>query len=89
MTYDPMVAYGQSNAARVMFIKKLGEKLKAQQIRVFSVDPGGSLSIPYPTVEHSLMFVAVRTGLQRHCSPEFEQQLAEWRKAGRMIPSSP
>ncbi|KZN93062.1 Retinol dehydrogenase [Penicillium chrysogenum] len=39
-TYDPMVAYGQSNAARVMFVKRLGKKLKAEKIRVFSVDPG-------------------------------------------------
>ncbi|KAJ5158660.1 Short-chain dehydrogenase/reductase SDR [Penicillium coprophilum] len=39
-TYDPMVAYGQSNAARVMFVKRLGEKLKEDKIRVFSVDPG-------------------------------------------------
>ncbi|CAG8088290.1 unnamed protein product [Penicillium olsonii] len=39
-TYDPMVAYGQSNAARVMFVKRLGEKLCDEQIRVFSVDPG-------------------------------------------------
>ncbi|KXG46852.1 Short-chain dehydrogenase/reductase SDR [Penicillium griseofulvum] len=39
-TYDPMVAYGQSNAARVMFAKKLGEKLESEKIRVFSVDPG-------------------------------------------------
>ncbi|KAJ5950933.1 Short-chain dehydrogenase/reductase SDR [Penicillium vulpinum] len=39
-TYDPSVAYGQSNAARVMFVKKLGEKLKNEKIRVFSVDPG-------------------------------------------------
>ncbi|KAJ6091784.1 hypothetical protein N7467_003753 [Penicillium canescens] len=67
-TYDPMAAYGQSNAARVMFIKKLGEKLKAQQIRAFSVDPG-----------------AVITGLQRYCPPEFEQQVAEWKKAGPMV----
>ena len=36
-----MVAYGQSNAARVMFVKRLGKKLKAEKIRVFSVDPGG------------------------------------------------
>ncbi|KAJ5382854.1 Short-chain dehydrogenase/reductase SDR [Penicillium concentricum] len=39
-TYEPMVAYGQSNAARVMFVKRLGEKLKNEKIRVFSVDPG-------------------------------------------------
>ncbi|CAG8014267.1 unnamed protein product [Penicillium salamii] len=39
-TYDPMVAYGQSNAARVMFVKRLGEKLKNEKLRVFSVDPG-------------------------------------------------
>lgn len=48
-TYDPMVAYGQSNAARVMFAKSLGEKLKNEKIRVFSVDPGGqfwSCAIP-------------------------------------------
>jgi NAD(P)-dependent dehydrogenase (short-subunit alcohol dehydrogenase family) len=38
-----MTAYGQSNAARVMFIKALGEKLKKQKIRAFSVDPGGKL----------------------------------------------
>ncbi|KAJ5860294.1 Short-chain dehydrogenase/reductase SDR [Penicillium soppii] len=67
-TYDPMVAYGQSNAARVMFVKRLGEKLKDEQIRVFSVDPG-----------------AVQSGLQRHCPPEFLDQVAEWKKAGPMV----
>lgn len=41
-----MVAYGQSNAARVMFVKRLGEKLKNEKLRVFSVDPGGQ---SYPT----------------------------------------
>ena len=70
-----------------MFIKKLSEKLKAQQIRAFSVDPGGSSNIPCPTVEHSLIFVAVLTGLQRYCPPEFEQQVSEMKKAGRMISS--
>ncbi|KAJ5689915.1 hypothetical protein N7462_004307 [Penicillium macrosclerotiorum] len=39
-TYEPMAAYGQSNVARIMFAKKLGEKLKSQGIRVFSIDPG-------------------------------------------------
>ncbi|KAJ5561898.1 hypothetical protein N7461_000659 [Penicillium sp. DV-2018c] len=39
-SYNPMVAYGQSNAARVMFVKRLGEKLKSEKIRVFSLDPG-------------------------------------------------
>ncbi|CAG8887031.1 unnamed protein product [Penicillium egyptiacum] len=39
-TYDTMVAYGQSNAARVMFVKRLGERLKVEKIRVFSIDPG-------------------------------------------------
>ncbi|KAJ5561894.1 hypothetical protein N7535_003642 [Penicillium sp. DV-2018c] len=39
-SYDPMGAYAQSNAARVMFVKKLGEKLKREKIRVFSIDPG-------------------------------------------------
>ncbi|KAJ5358126.1 hypothetical protein N7541_005284 [Penicillium brevicompactum] len=67
-TYDPMVAYGQSNAARVMFAKSLGEKLKNEKIRVFSVDPG-----------------AVHSGLQRHCPPEFLDQVAEWKKAGPMV----
>ncbi|KAJ5185421.1 Short-chain dehydrogenase/reductase SDR [Penicillium cf. griseofulvum] len=43
-TYDAMVAYGQSNAARVMFVKRLGEKLKSEKIRVFSVDPGAVLT---------------------------------------------
>lgn len=36
-----MTAYGQSNVARVMFAKRLGEKLKSRGIRVFSIDPGG------------------------------------------------
>ncbi|KGO67781.1 Short-chain dehydrogenase/reductase SDR [Penicillium italicum] len=67
-TYDPMVAYGQSNAARVMFAKRLGEKLKNEKIRVFSIDPG-----------------AVHSGLQRHCSAEFLDQVDEWKKAGAMI----
>ncbi|KAJ5098765.1 hypothetical protein N7532_005766 [Penicillium argentinense] len=39
-TYEPYTAYGQSNAARVMFAKRLGEKLKSHGIRVFSIDPG-------------------------------------------------
>ncbi|KAJ5799554.1 uncharacterized protein N7518_001622 [Penicillium psychrosexuale] len=39
-TYDPTVAYAQSNAARVMFAKRLGQKLKGEKIRVFSIDPG-------------------------------------------------
>ncbi|KAJ5576713.1 hypothetical protein N7535_003639 [Penicillium sp. DV-2018c] len=39
-SYDPMAAYVQSNAARVMFVKRLGEKLKSEKIRVFSIDPG-------------------------------------------------
>ncbi|KAJ5135724.1 uncharacterized protein N7515_005002 [Penicillium bovifimosum] len=39
-TYDPRAAYSSSNAARVMFVKRLGEKLKSDGIRVFSIDPG-------------------------------------------------
>lgn len=39
-TYEPWTAYSQSNAARTMFAKRLGEKLKSQGIRVFSIDPG-------------------------------------------------
>ncbi|KAF3384903.1 Retinol dehydrogenase 11 [Penicillium rolfsii] len=39
-TYDSWAAYSQSNAARTMFAKRLGEKLKSQGIRVFSIDPG-------------------------------------------------
>ncbi|GLI74382.1 hypothetical protein PoHVEF18_002619 [Penicillium ochrochloron] len=39
-TYEPWAAYGQSNAARTMFAKRLGEQLNSQGIRVFSIDPG-------------------------------------------------
>ncbi|KAH0527706.1 hypothetical protein TsFJ059_002661 [Trichoderma semiorbis] len=39
-TYNPLDAYGQSNAARTIFALFLGEKLKGEGIRVFSVDPG-------------------------------------------------
>ncbi|GFF95199.1 retinol dehydrogenase 14 [Aspergillus udagawae] len=39
-TYNPLVAYSQSNAARVLFVKALAEKLGDQGIRVFSIDPG-------------------------------------------------
>ncbi|KKA18107.1 hypothetical protein T310_7943 [Rasamsonia emersonii CBS 393.64] len=39
-TYNPLTAYGQSNAARVMFAKSLAEKLRDRKIRVFSIDPG-------------------------------------------------
>ncbi|KAL1967730.1 hypothetical protein VTN77DRAFT_2987 [Rasamsonia byssochlamydoides] len=38
--YNPLAAYGQSNAARVMFAKSLAEKLRDRKIRVFSIDPG-------------------------------------------------
>ncbi|OQD74887.1 hypothetical protein PENDEC_c009G02810 [Penicillium decumbens] len=43
-TYEGWAAYGQSNVARVMFAKKLGEKLKSQGIRVFSIDPGAVMT---------------------------------------------
>ncbi|KAF7133893.1 hypothetical protein CNMCM5793_005359 [Aspergillus hiratsukae] len=43
-TYELLVAYSQSNAARVMFVKSLAEKLGDQGIRVFSVDPGAVCS---------------------------------------------
>lgn len=36
-----MVAYGQSNAARAMFVKELARKLKDKGVRVYSIDPGG------------------------------------------------
>ncbi|KAL6690308.1 hypothetical protein J3F84DRAFT_398436 [Trichoderma pleuroticola] len=39
-TYIPLDGYGQSNVARTIFAKFLGEKLKGEGIRVFSVDPG-------------------------------------------------
>ncbi|EGR50805.1 uncharacterized protein TRIREDRAFT_58066, partial [Trichoderma reesei QM6a] len=54
-TYDPIGAYGQSNAARAVFAKFLAEKLKGENIRVFSVDPGGT----YPAVTVLDMRVAV------------------------------
>ncbi|KAJ5561899.1 Short-chain dehydrogenase/reductase SDR [Penicillium sp. DV-2018c] len=65
-SYDPLAAYGQSNVARVMFVKRLGEKLKSEKIRVFSIDPG-----------------AVKTGLQRHCSPDYIQMIIELSKSGQ------
>ncbi|KAJ6119874.1 Short-chain dehydrogenase/reductase SDR [Penicillium sp. IBT 18751x] len=43
-TYEGWTAYGQSNVARVMFAKKLGEKLKSHGIRVFSIDPGAVMT---------------------------------------------
>ncbi|KAJ5894027.1 hypothetical protein N7495_005718 [Penicillium taxi] len=43
-TYDSLSGYAQSNIARVMFAKRLGEKLKSQKIRVFSIDPGAVIS---------------------------------------------
>lgn len=42
--YEPMGAYGQSNVARVMFAKKLAAKVKSKGIRVYSIDPGGTLA---------------------------------------------
>lgn len=50
-----MVAYGQSNAARVMFAQKLGEKLKEEQIRVFSVDPGGKSCMVFPSGRYGML----------------------------------
>lgn len=43
-----MVGYGQSNAARVMFVKKLAKQLTPKGVRTYSVDPGGT--IKYSTV---------------------------------------
>jgi NAD(P)-dependent dehydrogenase (short-subunit alcohol dehydrogenase family) len=43
-TYEGWAAYGQSNVARVMFAKKLGQKLKSLGIRVFSIDPGAVMT---------------------------------------------
>jgi hypothetical protein len=51
-TYDPLDAYGQSNAARTIFALFLGEKLKGEGIRVFSVDPGGMYLAMKPPVEN-------------------------------------
>ncbi|RHZ65516.1 uncharacterized protein CDV56_108503 [Aspergillus thermomutatus] len=67
-TYDPLVAYSQSNAARVMFVKALAEKLGDQGIRVFSIDPG-----------------AVRSGLQRHFTPQFQEMVARLRASGGAV----
>ncbi|KAJ4147206.1 hypothetical protein LMH87_001746 [Akanthomyces muscarius] len=39
-SYKPIVAYGQSNAARVMFVKKLAPQLASKGVRAYSVDPG-------------------------------------------------
>ncbi|KAJ5091784.1 Short-chain dehydrogenase/reductase SDR [Penicillium alfredii] len=43
-TYHPVVAYGQSNVARVMFVKQLAKKMQGEGIRIFSIDPGAVLS---------------------------------------------
>ncbi|KAL3459000.1 hypothetical protein BJX64DRAFT_301610 [Aspergillus heterothallicus] len=67
-TYDPLIAYAQSNAARVMFAKALAAKLRGEGIRVFSIDPG-----------------AVRTGLQRHFTPEFQEMVAKLKTSGGMV----
>ena len=32
-------------------------------------------------------YIAVQTGLQRHCPPEFLDQVAEWKEAGGMFGS--
>lgn len=40
-SYNPQEGYRQSNAARVMFIKKLAAGLGPRKIRVHSIDPGG------------------------------------------------
>ncbi|KAJ6783687.1 hypothetical protein PWT90_08045 [Aphanocladium album] len=39
-SYTPSVGYSQSNAARVMFVKKLAQRLAGTKIRTYSVDPG-------------------------------------------------
>ncbi|GAM38948.1 short-chain oxidoreductase [Talaromyces pinophilus] len=67
-TYDPLGAYCQSNAARVMFVKALAQKLGDQGIRVFSIDPG-----------------AVRSGLQRHFTPELQEMVAKYRASGGLF----
>lgn len=77
-----MVAYGQSNAARVMFVKELAERLKGQGVRTYSIDPGGMYLLLQLCVQ-KLIVAAVRSGLQRHFTPEFKQQIEEWSKAGR------
>lgn len=43
-SYEPRVAYAQSNAARVMFVKKLAKQVSGKGTRAFSVDPGGMFS---------------------------------------------
>lgn len=50
--YEPLVAYSQSNAARVMFVKSLAEKLGDRGIRVFSIDPGGMLRSRHSSGEY-------------------------------------
>ncbi|OJJ88354.1 uncharacterized protein ASPGLDRAFT_699898 [Aspergillus glaucus CBS 516.65] len=67
-TYDPLVAYAQSNAARVMLVKALAEKLGDQGIRTFSIDPG-----------------AVRSGLQRHFTLEFQEMVARLRGSSGLV----
>jgi NAD(P)-dependent dehydrogenase (short-subunit alcohol dehydrogenase family) len=82
-TYEGWAAYGQSNVARVMFAKRLGEKLKSQGIRVFSIDPGGMENSNILSNEVAdFDILAVVTGLQKHISAEFIAQIEEWRASG-------
>ncbi|KAJ5160279.1 uncharacterized protein N7482_007283 [Penicillium canariense] len=68
-TYEPLVAYSQSNAARTMFAKRLGENLKSQGIRVFSIDPGG---------------ICLHR-LAKALPPDFPEMMEEWKKAGPLL----
>lgn len=73
-SYDPTTGYSQSNAARVMFVKKLAQRLAAKKIRTYSIDPGG-LFTSLHMLKTDLMLkcaAAVLSGLQRHFTPEIK-----------------
>ncbi|KAH6610896.1 short-chain dehydrogenase reductase sdr [Trichoderma cornu-damae] len=74
-TYDPLAAYGQSNAARVMFVKILEEKLRGENIRVFSIDPGAvatGLQRHFAT-EFLEQHSSISTAVRRKCHPSQER----------------
>ena len=65
-----------------MFVKTLAEKLGDQGIRAFSIDPGGMYG-PRHTVGKKIdLSLAIRSGLQRHFTLEFQEMVARLQCSG-------
>ena len=62
-----------------MFVKALAEKLGDQGIRTFSIDPGGMYSPRHAVGKKIDLLLAVRSGLQRHFTLEFQEMVARLR----------